>query len=424
MVEDRELGAQGGGVDGRTLGFGAVTADLQPMAVGRGSLAAHAPVAGADAVERVHAAARPLRGTRVLHVSSAGGGRRVAETLGAQLPLAADAGLLVSWRVLFGDSSVGAELRDGLQGAETAISDEAFEAYLRDCRDVAGALPPHDVLVLHDPGTLGLAPVSEKPVLWRCHVDAGSPEPAAWERARALADAAVSRSVAAEGFAPPGLDAEAVAPGIDPLSVRNAETSPWLTGRVGRALGIDLERPFACQVMSLDRWKDPHETLEAFSLAREERPDLQLALVADLQDDWPALKEVSDLAESLEDVLLLTSYTGVGQLELGAVQRLARVSLHRALREGYGLAASEALWKTTPVIGGPDGGVPLQVRDGVDGYLTEGPEQTAERLVELVNDPGAAVEMGRAGREHVRERHLVTRALEGELRLLANTFSA
>ena len=153
---------------------------------------------------------------------------------------------------------------------------------------------------------------------------------------------------------------------------------------MGRSLGIDLERPFACQVMSLDRWKDPHETLEAFALAREERPDLQLALVTDLHDDWPALKELSDLAEGLEDVLLLTSYTGVGQLELGAVQRLARVSLHRALREGYGLAASEALWKTTPVIGGPDGGVPLQVRDGVDGYLTEGPEQTAERLVELV----------------------------------------
>ena len=48
-----------------------------------------------------------------------------------------------------------------------------------------------------------------------------------------------------------------------------------------------------------------------------------------------------------------------------------------------------------------------------------------EHTVEVVHDdPGAAVEMGRAGREHVRERHLVTRALEGELRLLANTVSA
>jgi trehalose synthase len=401
-----------------------MAADLQPMAVGRGSLAAHAPVAGADAVERVHAAARPLRGVRVLHVTSAGGGRRVAEGLGALLPLAADAGLRVQWRVLFGDGDVGRQLRDGLQGAETAISDEDFEAYRGQCAGAAQSLPAHDLLVLHDPGALGLAEASERPVVWHCHVDAGHAEAAAWDRARPLAEACAARVVPAEGFAPGGLEAEAIAPGIDPLSVRNADASPWLVGRVGRSLGLDLDRPMACQVMSLDRWKDPHETLEAFALAREELPDLQLALVTDLGDDWPALKELTDLAGEQEGVLVLTSYTGVGQLELGAVQRLARVSLHRALREGYGLAASEALWKNTPVIGGPDGGVPLQVRDGIDGYVTAGPQSTAERLVELVVDPGAAVEMGRAGREHVRERHLVTRALEGELGVLANTLGA
>ena len=401
-----------------------MAADLQPMAVGRGSLAAHAPVAGADAVERVHAAARPLRGARVLHVTAAGGGRRVAESLGALLPLAADAGLRVEWRVLFGEGRVGQALRDGLQGAETAISDGDFTDYEEQCDQAGHALPAHDVLVLHDPGALGLARATDKPVVWRCHVDAGQAEPAAWGRARPLAEACAARAVAAEGFAPPGLEAAAIAPGIDPLSVRNANTSPWLIGRVGRSLGLDLDRPMACQVMSLDRWKDPHETLEAFALAREELPDLQLVLMTDLADDWAALKELSDYAEGQEGVLVLTSYAGAGQLELGAVQRLARVSLHRALREGYGLAASEALWKGTPVIGGPDGGVPLQVRDCIDGYLTEGPGQTAERLVELVGDAGAAVEMGRAGREHVRERHLVTRSLEGETRLLANTLSA
>ena len=76
------------------------------------------------------------------------------------------------------------------------------------------------------------------------------------------------------------------------------------------------------------------------------------------------------------------------------------------------------MWKATPVIGGRDGGVPLQVRDGVDGYITDTPEETAARIVELVGDPGLAIEMGQAGRERVRERFLVTRALEDELRLL------
>jgi trehalose synthase len=61
----------------------------------------------------------------------------------------------------------------------------------------------------------------------------------------------------------------------------------------------------------------------------------------------------------------------------------------------------------------------VQVRDGIDGYLVEGGAETAERIVELVRDPGLAISMGRAGREHVRERFLITRVLEDELQLLA-----
>jgi len=400
-----------------------VSGELQPIAVARASLAAHAPHAGAEAVERVHAAARPLRGARVVHLSPAGAGRRLPDLLGSLLPLAADAGLPVAWRVLFGDerlAAVARQLRDGLQGAETAISDEDFAAYRDGCADAARALPEHDLLVLHDPGVLGLAEAAEGPAVWRCHLDASQADPAAWERARPLAEACAARTVPASGFAPEGLDAAEAAPGIDPLAPRNAELSPRLAGSVARALGVDLGRPFVLQVMSLDRWKDPQETLLAFDRARERLPRLQLVVAADLADDWPGLSELTDFAASREDVILLTSYTGLGNLELGALQRLARVSIHRALREGYGLGASESLWKGTPVVGGRDGGVPLQVRDGVDGYLTEGPEETAERLVGLVEDPGLAADMGRAGRERVRERHLVLHALERELGVLAS----
>jgi hypothetical protein len=44
--------------------------------------------------------------------------------------------------------------------------------------------------------------------------------------------------------------------------------------------------------------------------------------------------------------------------------------------------------------------------------------------VELVRDPGLAVEMGRAGRERVREEFLVTAALARELRALGATVKA
>jgi trehalose synthase len=94
--------------------------------------------------------------------------------------------------------------------------------------------------------------------------------------------------------------------------------------------------------------------------------------------------------------------------------------VQRSLHEGFGLVASEALWKRTPVVAGPSGGVPQQVRDGRDGFLTDDIEQMALRVVELVNDPALATEMGNSGRERVRERFLVTRLLEDELRLLGS----
>jgi trehalose synthase len=407
-----------------------VSADLQPMAVAPRPLGDYAPAAGAQAVERVRDAAKPLRGARVLHVSVAGTGGRVPELLGAALPLAADLGVEVDWRVLFGSAGLAAgveALHEGLQGAETALDGEGWQRYLGDCERAAEAIGgEYDLVVLHDPGALGLAPALRGRVVWRCHVDVSDPDPPALERATELSAGCAAlvfpnRSFAAEEMQGERLG-EAV-PGIDPLSPRNSKLEPRLSGQMVRPLGIDLSRPFCCQVMRLDRWKDPHATIEAFDLAKEELPQLQLVLAGALDaaamSDWSAAKEVADYAGERTDIHLLTSYERVGDLELGALQRLTRVALQRSIREGFGLVASEALWKGTPVIGGPDGGLPLQVRDGVDGYLTESTEETAARLVELVRDPGLAIEMGRAGRERVRERFLVTRALEEELRALA-----
>jgi trehalose synthase len=225
-------------------------------------------------------------------------------------------------------------------------------------------------------------------------------------------------------FVPDGLAGALPAPpGIDPLDPRNLELEPRLPGRVVRPLGVDLERPFVLQVAQLDRWDDPHAAIEAFRLARAEEPELQLVVAGLLDpsaaDDWRAAKEVTDFAGGAEDVRLLTSYEGLGALEVGALQRLARVALELSLREGFDLAPCETLWKRTPVVGRADGGLALTVRDSVDGFLVEDTEQLAARLVELVRDPGLAAELGRSGRERVRERFLVTAALERELNALA-----
>lgn len=406
-----------------------MAADLQPMAVAARAPGDYAPLAGARAVEALAAAAQPLKGARVLHVSAAGAPGPVPELLGGMLPLAAGAGVEVDWRVLFADPDlrrVGAALEHGLRGAESAIDAESWEAWGEACERIGRSLNgTADLVVLHDPGTLGLAAGLDVPTVWRCHLDASHAEDDALARVTELSARCAALLVPHESFTADGLPATAAAPGIDPLDPRNLDLEPRLPGRVVRPLGVDLDRPFVLQVVQLDRWDDPHAAIEAFRLAREEEPDLQLVLAGLLDpgaaDDWRAAKEVSDFAAGEEDVLLLTTYEGLGSLEVGALQRLARAAIELSLREGFDLAPCETLWKRTPVVGRGDGGLRLTVRDEVDGFLAADPGRLAERLVELVRDPGLAAEMGRAGREHVRERFLVTSALERELRALADS---
>jgi trehalose synthase len=403
-------------------------AEIQPIDVGQRALADYDKVAGEGTAERVRALAPS--GLRVLHVTGPGSGPRVTELLRSLLPLLRDTGLTADWAVLHAQppfADVARDLLDGIQGGETALGAEDVEAWAEAGREAAKSvdLASYDVVVLHDTAALTVAADSDARLAWRCHVDASEADRVAWSRLRPLADACAAWIFPVESFAPPGaagVPTHFVAPGVDPLGPRLAELPVRLAGTVVRALGVSLARPFCLQVARFDPWKDPQAVLDAFELAREQVPELQLVLAGTAPavggENWDALGEVAEYAAQSDDVHVLTSYTGIGNLEVNALLVLARATVHKSIREGFGLAASEALWKGTPAIGSPEGGLPLQVRDGREGYLTTGAEDTARRMVELTRDPALSIELGRSGHERVRERFLVTRMLEDELRML------
>jgi trehalose synthase len=413
-----------------------VRSGLQRIEAGRRSLGDYEELAGEEAVERVRGLARSLAGARIVHVSPAAPRNGCPEMLRALLPLAADAGLDVEWRVLYGGAPFGdvaRDLYDGMQGAETAIAPSTWSEYLEGVTAAGGSLREDcDVLVLHDPASLALVAQDEGDarVVWRCHVDASQPERATWDRMVPLLEACDWGVFAADGFWPPNLggDVRAIPPAIDPLGPKNMDMPLRLAGHVLRSLGIDLTRPIVCNVSRLDRWKDPHTVIDAFSQAKDRVPDLQLILVGALPgegpEDFRIAREVADYAAGIPDVRVMTSYTGVGDVEVGALQRVARVSLQRSLREGFGLAASEALWKRTPVVAGRGGAIATQVEDGTSGFVVDDTAEMAARLTELLQDPGLAIEMGSAGRRHVQESFLVTRLLEDELRLLESVVAS
>src|SRR4029079_6949324 len=107
------------------------------------------------------------------------------------------------------------------------------------------------------------------------------------------------------------------------------------------------------------------------------------------------------------DIHVFTNLTGVGNVEVNAFQRLAGVVVQKSLREGFGLVVSEALWKGTPVVAGRAGGIPLQLDDGVSGYLVDSVEQCADKVSELLRDPELRREFGARGQARVRERFLL-----------------
>ena len=73
--------------------------------------------------------------------------------------------------------------------------------------------------------------------------------------------------------------------------------------------------------------------------------------------------------------------------------------------EGFGIVFSEASACAKPVIGGRSGGISDAVVDGRTGILVEPDkeEEIARAVISLLEDPGRAEEMGRAGRRRVEE---------------------
>ena len=111
---------------------------------------------------------------------------------------------------------------------------------------------------------------------------------------------------------------------------------------------------------------------------------------------------------------------GKHQILVNAIQRFSTVLVQNSIREGFCLAVTEALWKGKPVVATKVGGIPLQIKDGENGFLVEpgNREQFADRIIKILEDPSIGHEMGKKAREVVRERFLITRTLLDYLRIL------
>jgi len=407
---------------------------LQKVTVGRWSLDAYRGIVPGHILEELHEHAGALRGAHILHVNATAYGGGVSELLRSSVPLLRDLGLVVDWKVIGGNPDffrATKALHNALQGAPRRLSDAEQAAY-RQCNEENAATLDggYDFIVIHDPQPLGLLQAhgkGEARWVWRCHIDTSEPNPETWAFLRpylADYDAAVFTM---PQFVPPDFPVqrvEVIAPAIDPLSPKNLELELDTARQILDWVGVDLPGRLVTQVSRFDAWKDPLGVIDAYRLVREEIGELQLALVGSMALDdpegWDVYRQVSEAAERDELIHLYTNLTGVGNVEVNAFQRLSEVIVQKSIREGFGLVVSESLWKGTPVVAGRAGGIPLQMPEGVGGVLVDSVEECAAAMRTLLNDGELRDQLGRRGREHVREHFLLPRLLMEELRLLSS----
>ena len=136
-------------------GWGAVRRRLQDAQVLRELAEIQAMLAGADRVERLREAARPLAGARVLQINTTAYGGGVAELLHSHVPLLNDLGLEVEWALFQGSDeffSITKAMHNALQGAEIAWTLEMQDRYWERIAANTGELTEtYDFVLVHDP---------------------------------------------------------------------------------------------------------------------------------------------------------------------------------------------------------------------------------------------------------------------------------
>ncbi len=428
--------ARPGGAGARdVMYYGAVEpeAHVRDINVGHKFLADYQSIIFKDLMTEIRELAAPLQGRRVLHVNATSFGGGVAEILYTLLPLMNDVGLQAEWQVLTADNeffNVTKSFHNGLQGAPVELTGKVRSTYEDVNRRNAAQLSGHyDFVVIHDPQPCAMrawtATDGEAATrwIWRCHIDTSTPDRALYDYLLPFIRRYDRAIYTMADYAPDGLGIplEVVPPAIDPLAPKNMTLVPDDAHYIVRQFGIDVDRPLLLQVSRFDPWKDPLGVVDAYRLVKARWPEVQLALIGSMASDdpegWEYLEKLHRYVGGDPDVYVLSNLDNIGSVEVNAFQSHAAVVLQKSTREGFGLTVSEGLWKARPVVAGNVGGIPLQIEDGVTGFLVDSSAACAERCLEILDRPEWARSMARKGKEHVREHFLTPRLLRDYLRI-------
>jgi trehalose synthase len=411
---------------------------LNLVNVGRKALSDYATLAARGLMDEIRALAEPLQGKRIAHLSATAFGGGVAEINYTLVPLMADVGLDVEWRIIRGAEeffNVTKTVHNALQGSPQGLTAQEIEIFHRyndlNARDFED---DYDIVIVHDPQPAAIVdqfPDSRARWIWRCHIDLSAPNEDVLDVLRPSLGRYDGVIFHLPEYVPSGNGlppAYIWPPAIDPLTPKNMALSIEDARYIIDQFGIDVQRPLLTQVSRFDPWKDPLGVIDAYREVKSAFPEVQLALVGSMAHDdpegWDFYEQTVAYAADDPDIFILSNLNNVGAVEVNAFQVHSAAVVQKSIREGFGLTVSEALWKARPMVAGRVGGIVTQIEDGTTGWLVDSSMACADACRAILADPIAARERALLGKEHVRRHFLMPRLLRDWLvlfnRLLGN----
>lgn len=383
--------------------------------------------------------ARAFHGKKLMFISATPRGGGVALMRHALIRLLRLLHVDAHWYVLIPDSDAfditKAKFHNVLQAVaspDTVLTEEdkaVYESWTRENAAVLDkAFRQANIVVIDDPQPAGLIPYIKQAnpgarIIYRSHIQIvsslastpGTPQYATWsflwDKIR-LANYFVSHPM--KMFIPANVPDEKIfymPATTDPLDGLNKPLTGEQMSRYLRLFNsllvqegqkpLDEARPYIIQVARFDPSKGIPHLLEAYRKLRrmlEEQgkviPQLVITGNGSIDDPdgtriynetWQILH--SDGYASFVDDVKVLRLPHRDQV-LNTLLRMSAVVLQLSIREGFEVKVTEALMKGKPVIAHNVGGIPLQVQDGVNGYLVEIGDTTrvAQCLYKLLTD--------------------------------------
>ena len=184
---------------------------------------------------------------------------------------------------------------------------------------------------------------------------------------------------------------EVIKTGVRAVATIDAQTRR----RVRTEMGVSDDERILLYVGRIAREKNLLTLLKTFRIVTDKNESVRLFLVG----GGPALEEVRREARRLGLDGLARFCGPRPQAQLGPIFAAADVFFFPSTTETQGLAVCEAMSAGTPVVAADAGGIPENVRDGIDGFLcSDDPREFAERILRLIEDPVLRTSMGEAAR--------------------------